>query len=250
MSMLDEKAAALRAAYALHPHPTAVSDPLFARGQPFFDARDVVQVRYEMLRHVWVDGYTVTHAAAAAGFSRSAFYAAQHAWATAGLAGLLPGHPGPHGAHKLTAAVLTFIDERELEQPHCSAATLVPLLREHFGLVVHRRSIERARRRQGRLQQPAPAMASSASDLAGAYETLRSWAVSASGVIVPPPGLALLLRRGVPAWLAAWRPCTAPASGPEPPGTALGSPVPLTLSGQVVVILTNMVLSCQREGSV
>src|SRR5579871_7002702 len=110
MRTLDEKAAALRAAYALHPRPEAVSDPLFAAGQRFFDARDLVQVRYEMLRHVRVDGHTVTHAATAAGLSRSAFYAAQRGWDRAGIAGLLPGRPGPHGAHKLTAPVLRFIE--------------------------------------------------------------------------------------------------------------------------------------------
>ena len=39
---------------ALHPHPERVTDPLFQHG-PFFDARDAVQVKYEMLRAVRVE---------------------------------------------------------------------------------------------------------------------------------------------------------------------------------------------------
>ena len=51
----DPKATALRAASVLHPHPEDVQDPAFATG-PFFDARDRVQVKYEMLRRQQVDG--------------------------------------------------------------------------------------------------------------------------------------------------------------------------------------------------
>src|SRR5215210_3907257 len=91
----DEKLTALRAARALNPRPEAVLDPAFHRGEPFFDARDLVQVKYEMLRRVHTDGLSVTHAAAAFGFSRPAFYAAQAAWHSGGLPALLPARPGP-----------------------------------------------------------------------------------------------------------------------------------------------------------
>jgi hypothetical protein len=50
----DPKAAALRAAGALHPHPEAVRDEAFTRHE-FFDRRDRVQVKYEMLRRHRVD---------------------------------------------------------------------------------------------------------------------------------------------------------------------------------------------------
>src|SRR5206468_2984443 len=79
----DGKLTALRQAGALHPRPQAVTDPLFA-AHPFFDARDVVQVKYEMLRRMQADGGTVTQAAAAFGFSRVAFYQAQAAFAAGG----------------------------------------------------------------------------------------------------------------------------------------------------------------------
>ena len=57
--MSDEKLAILRQSHTLHPHPEEVRDPLFTSGSPFFDPRDLVQVKYELLRRVRVDGYSV-----------------------------------------------------------------------------------------------------------------------------------------------------------------------------------------------
>ena len=52
----DAKTQALREAGALHPHPEAVRDDAFV-SHPFFDPRDRVQVKYEMLRrHRSMDG--------------------------------------------------------------------------------------------------------------------------------------------------------------------------------------------------
>ena len=98
----------LRQHGVLNPHPEAVTDPLFQTGD-FFDSQDLLQVKYEMLRRVQIDKAPVTETAAAFGLSRPAFYQAQHAVALQGLAGLIPLKRGPHGAHKLTAAVLDFV---------------------------------------------------------------------------------------------------------------------------------------------
>src|SRR2546427_1944570 len=100
--MSDEKLRALRESHTLHPHPDQVRDPLFTSGSPFFDPRDLVQVKYELLRRVRVDGESVSHAAALFALSRPTFYAAQAAWERAGLIGLLPEPTGPRHAHKLT----------------------------------------------------------------------------------------------------------------------------------------------------
>ncbi len=45
----DPKIEALRQQGSLNPHPEKVQDPLFATAD-FFDARDIVQVKYEMRR--------------------------------------------------------------------------------------------------------------------------------------------------------------------------------------------------------
>src|SRR5216117_2589429 len=65
-----DKASALRRHHALNPRAHAVSDSAFTSGNDFFDARDLVQVKYEMLRRVNEDGELVTQAAADFGFSR------------------------------------------------------------------------------------------------------------------------------------------------------------------------------------
>jgi len=72
----DPKLDMLRAHASLNPHPDRVIDPNF-NGTDFFDARDLVQVKYEMVRRVDVDGQPVSHSAASFGFSRPSFYQAQ-----------------------------------------------------------------------------------------------------------------------------------------------------------------------------
>ena len=76
----DPKVSALRASRCLNPHPEQVSDPLFA-AEEFFDARDAVQVKYEMVRRVQVEGASVTATAAAFGYSRPSYYEAAAALA-------------------------------------------------------------------------------------------------------------------------------------------------------------------------
>src|SRR6267154_6389978 len=90
----DPKEAALAASRCLNPHPEQVTDPAFL-ADGFFDARDAVQVKYEMVRRVSVDGAPVTATAAAFGYSRPSYYQAAAALAASGLDGLVPARPGP-----------------------------------------------------------------------------------------------------------------------------------------------------------
>jgi transposase len=147
----DPKVRALREARSLNPRPEAVSDEGFASSE-FLDARDLVQVKYEMVRRARVDGESVARAAATFGFSRPSFYAAQRALDEDGLAGLVPARPGPRGAHKLTAEVVAFAREQRVAAPALSTAGLVELIAERFGVRVHRRSIERALARAERAE--------------------------------------------------------------------------------------------------
>ena len=54
----DPKVQALRAERSLNPRPEAVRDEQFARSE-FLDARDLVQVRSEMVRRARVEGESV-----------------------------------------------------------------------------------------------------------------------------------------------------------------------------------------------
>jgi transposase len=143
-NMSDEKLALLRQSHTLHPHPEAVRDPLFTSGSPFFDPRDLVQVKYELLRRVRVDGSAVSEAAALFALSRPTFYAAQAAWEQAGVSGLLPAPTGPRHAHKLTDEIMTALQPLAKTM---SSAQLAEWLEEQRSLSVHPRSIERALKR-------------------------------------------------------------------------------------------------------
>jgi transposase len=134
---------ALRQQGTLHPHPKAVIDPLFQASE-FFDPNDLVQVKYEMLRRVEVDGASVSQAAPAFGFSRPSFYQAQGAFARSGLPGLIPLKKGPRRAHKLTTEVLEFVARLQAAQPDLHPAALARAILQEFGVKAHPRSVERA----------------------------------------------------------------------------------------------------------
>lgn len=139
---MDEKVSALSEHHALNTRAPAVTDPTFS-ANPFFDSRDLVQVKYEMLRRVHKEGQPISHAASAFGFSRPSFYQAQADFEARGLPGLLPERPGPRGAHKLTDEVMDFIEGALAENQDLRAPQLAEMVNEAFGLTVHPRSIER-----------------------------------------------------------------------------------------------------------
>lgn len=81
------------------------------------------------------------------------------------------------------------------------------------------------------------------------YEAARAWATGTAPQGGRPPGLALVLRRGLPAWLAAWETWLPAQAGAEtPPATARAA---LTESGAhahaVAVVLATMVEHCRRD---
>jgi len=139
----DGKADELQRSRTLNPHPEAVTDEEF-RSEEFFDPRDLVQVKYEMVRRVEAEGVTAAAAARAFGLSRQTYYGARAALADRGLQGLVPGKPGPREAHKLTDEVLDDLQEQLEADPSLGSAALAGRVAERFGFEVHPRSIERA----------------------------------------------------------------------------------------------------------
>lgn len=141
-SFKDAKRRLLRQQGVLHPRPEAVTAELF-QDSSFFDPNDLMQVKYEMLRRVEAAQIPVSQAAHEAGLSRPSFYQAQTALQRDGLVGLIPQKPGPHGAHKLTAQVLDFVDRQRASQPGLKYAELARLVQEQLHVTVHPRTLER-----------------------------------------------------------------------------------------------------------
>src|ERR1017187_30988 len=119
----DPKVTALRESRCLNPHSGQVTDQTFLT-EEVFDARDAVQVKYEMVRRVTVDGAPVTATAAALRYSRPSCYQAAAALAESGLDGLVPARPGPRGGHKLTGQILTWAEQQLAADPTLKAAGL------------------------------------------------------------------------------------------------------------------------------
>ena len=143
----DAKTRSLKQHGCLNPHAERVRDELFL-SNAFFDPRDLLQVRYEMLRRVREDGVPVSRAAASFGVSRPTWYQARRAYEAGGLPGLLPHRPGPRRPHKLRDEVVEALRAAKSERPELTAADLVELVRARFGISVHRRSIDRALARE------------------------------------------------------------------------------------------------------
>jgi transposase len=143
MADKDARLKALQQQGTLNPRSQDVRDALFQQ-HDFFDPRDLVQVKYEMLRRVQAEGKSVTDTSADFGFSRPSFYQALSAFERAGLAGLVPHKRGPKQAHKLTEEVLAFIGEVRQKEASVRLPALVKLIQERFGRSVHPRSIERS----------------------------------------------------------------------------------------------------------
>ena len=137
------KASALAENGTLNPAPEKVGDPKFQE-DGFFDPRDIVQVKYEMLRRVSVDKMSVTEASDEYGVSRPTFYQARSDFEDAGLAGLVPRKRGPRGPHKLQGEVLAFLKAQVAPGEPIRARELTDRIRTRFGLDVHPRTIERA----------------------------------------------------------------------------------------------------------
>jgi Homeodomain-like domain len=109
---------------ALNTGPEKVRDPKFEEGE-FFDPRDLVQVKYEMLRRVRVENASVTQAAEEYGFSRPTYYQARAGFDEAGIPGL------------------AFLKRQLVSGQPMRARELAKLVRQEFQLDVHPRTIER-----------------------------------------------------------------------------------------------------------
>jgi len=137
----DSKLKSLRGQRALHRHPENVQDETF-RSNDFFDRRDLVQVRYEMLRRHRVEGKAISDVAHSFGVSRQAFYVTDAHFQTGGLPGLMPRQHGPRRAHKCTDEILDFVERwRETAD---GKESVVEAVRRRFRVTINPRSIERA----------------------------------------------------------------------------------------------------------
>jgi len=187
----NAKMEALKKQGALNLHPENVDEPLF-RDRPFFDPRDLVQLRYEMLRAVSEDGRSVSEVTARFGCSRPTYYVTREHFDEEGLVGLLPRKRGPRGGHKLTDDVLDFVREQLYEDGSLAGLDLAERVRRRFGMEVYASSIRRALSRRKKIDL----------EWVDHYEHLRKRGLEiGSRLLDGAQGLVLFLRQGMMAWM-------------------------------------------------
>lgn len=149
----DQKSLELKRTGTLNPHPNSISDRLF-KENPFFDPKDLLQVRYEMLRRHRVEEVSIVDVATQFGVSRPTVYQAQAAFQQAGLSGLLPKQRGPKEGHKLSAEIIEYVRVLRAATPSLTTVAAIQAVQEKFGITVHRRSLERAMASKKKLRKP------------------------------------------------------------------------------------------------
>ena len=149
----DQKTLELKRTGTFNPHPNSIADRLF-KENPFFDPKDLLQVRYEMLRRHRVEGVSIVDVATQFGVCRPTVYQAQAAFQQAGLSGLLPKQRGPKHGHKLSAEIIEYVRVLRAAAPSLTTVAAIQAVQEKFGITVHRRSLERAMASKKKLRKP------------------------------------------------------------------------------------------------
>src|SRR5215470_9007328 len=142
------KKRALLALGILNSEPERVSSELF--DGDFFDPYDRAQIKYEMLRAHAVDGDPVSEASSHFGFSREGFYQIQQAFKREGFSSFLPRKRGRKGPVKLRGDVLEFAVQKKKENPEIGPGQLAALIRDSYGIEVHRTTVMRGMKKKRR----------------------------------------------------------------------------------------------------
>ncbi len=85
----------------------------------------------------------MTEAAASHGYSRGGFYLVLASFSEQGMAGLLDERRGRRGPLRLTDEIVAFLQAAPRE---ASGAVLAAEVEQRFGVSLHRRTVERARK--------------------------------------------------------------------------------------------------------
>jgi len=139
----------LQSARAWNERARLVETSLFQQSD-FFDPRDKVQVKYEMLRAALVDGLTVSEVSHQFGYSRETFYTSAEMFADQGIVGLVDAKRGPKKPRKLTPEVQEFLMQEMKSDPALSGRELAARITDRLTVRVHHRSVERFRSAHGK----------------------------------------------------------------------------------------------------
>ncbi len=121
-----------------------VCAPLFENNE-FFDARDLLQVKYEAIRAVEKEQRGLSQVSRQFGLSRPTLYEVKKQFEQEGLAGLLPHKRGPKKPHKLTNEILDYARNWHRNHPECTDyKPLAERIERKFSVKLNPRTLQRA----------------------------------------------------------------------------------------------------------
>jgi len=112
---------------------------------PFYDPRDIVQVKYEMLKDAADSNKAIAKIADDFGFSRASFYNIKDTFYKQGLSALVPEKTGPKKPRKLTPSCQEYIDRYIFDNPKSSSNEIAKTLKKNKGVNISKRTVERYR---------------------------------------------------------------------------------------------------------
>lgn len=137
-----DKIDVLRKMGALNKKPLKVTYKLFIDGSQFFDPHDKLQVKYEMLRAVQIDGFSITQVAKVFGYSRETYYTVARDFELEGCVGLLDQSQGRRQPEKLQTEIVEFIfSERYKDPKNNSGYRIVEKIYDRFHVKIHPRTV-------------------------------------------------------------------------------------------------------------
>jgi len=142
MGESEAKRAFLSEQGLLHATPERVRHPLFLAGG-FFDAQDLAQVRYEMLRAARADEQTVAEACRLFGFSREYFYQLERDFMARGYVALVGAPRGRRPVLGLHPEIVTFLVQRKMTDPKRTGEELRQEILATYQVNCSRRTVER-----------------------------------------------------------------------------------------------------------
>lgn len=132
----------LKRARCLNSRPERVQDKYFEQQPEFFDPKDIVQVKYELLRRCEVEGKEVAPTCQDFGFSRTTYYKVHQAFFDGGLPNLMGKPRGRPNPIKLTEAVQGFLIAEKARNKSLTAREAAKILLERYQVQLTERMIQ------------------------------------------------------------------------------------------------------------
>lgn len=132
----------LQRARCLHPAPERVHDERFQEEGGFFDPKDIVQVKYELLRSCEVEDGDVASACMRFGFSRTTYYKVYEAFLHGGIPSLMGRPRGRPQPIKLNEIVLGYLIAEKAKNPKLAASEMVAHVLRRYNVQISKRMIQ------------------------------------------------------------------------------------------------------------